>query len=75
MMNFGIVCNPKGCHNGVGDQFVYLLKKHGIIFNFDSDAETDGIIKIPTRAQLKGRSKLKKMVMWMCQYTSSCEGF
>jgi hypothetical protein len=63
MMNLGIVCNSKGCHSGVGDPFVYLLKKHGIIFNFDSEAETNGIIKIPTRAQLKGRSKLIK---WSC---------
>lgn len=63
MMNFGIVCNSKGCHSGVGDPFVYLLKKHGIIFNLDSKTESDGIRKIPTRAKLKGQSKLKK---WSC---------
>ena len=67
MLEFGIICNSNGCHSGAGDPFVYLLKKHGIIFNRDSEAESDGIIKIPTKAKSKGQSKLKK---WSCGCTN-----
>jgi hypothetical protein len=65
MLEFGIFCNSKGCHQGVGDPFVYLLKKHGIIFN--QTVEPDGIIKIPPKAKTKGKSKLKK---WTCGCTN-----
>jgi hypothetical protein len=65
MLEFGIICNSKGYHQGVGDPFVYLLKKHGIVFN--QTMEPDGTIKIPPKAKTKGKSKLKK---WTCGCTN-----
>ena len=67
MMDFGIVCTSNGCHNGVGDPFVFLLKKHGIVFNSVMRSESDNILKIPPRAKPKGKSKLKK---WSCRCTN-----
>jgi hypothetical protein len=67
MLEFGIICNSKGCHHGVGDPFVYLLKKHGIVFNRLTELEPDGILKIPPKAKSKGKSKLKK---WTCGCTN-----
>jgi hypothetical protein len=61
MLDFGIVINSKGCHLGVGDPFVFLLKKHGIVFT--DDIRIDGFIKVPPKPKKKGKSKLKK---WEC---------
>lgn len=61
MLEFGIVVNTKGCHLGIGDPFVFLLKRHGIEFNLTSSL--DGMIKIPPTEKPKGKSKLKK---WQC---------
>ena len=63
----GIVCDNKGCHVGLRDPFVYLLKSHGITFNKGMESETDGTIKIPSKKKSKGRSKLKK---WSCGCTN-----
>ena len=65
MSGFGIVINSKGCHLGVGDPFVFLLRKHGIVF--DHTRNPDGIIKIPPKTKPKGKSKLKK---WSCGCTN-----
>ena len=65
MLEFGIVCNNKGCHLGVGDPFVSLLEKHGVVFN--QAPNVGGIIKIPPNSKLKGKSKLKK---WSCGCTN-----
>lgn len=65
MLEFGIVCNNKGCHLGVGDPFVFLLKRHGIALNLNR--ERDGIMKIPPTPKKKGKSKLKK---WTCGCTN-----
>ena len=67
MLEFGIICDRKGRHQGVGDPFVYLLKKHGIVFNRATKLEPDGTLKIPPQANLKGKSKLKK---WTCGCTN-----
>ncbi len=67
MMDFGIVCTSNGCHSGVGDPFVFLLKKHGIVFSGVMKSESDNILKIPTKAKPKGQSKLKK---WSCGCTN-----
>jgi len=61
MKAFGIVCNSKGGHLGVGDPFVSLLKKHAVVFNHALNG--GGIIKIPPNSKPKGKSKLKK---WTC---------
>ena len=63
MQQFGIICDRKGAHQGVGDPFVFLLKKHGIAFNHVT--APDGLIKIPPRP--RGNSKLKK---WSCGCTN-----
>ena len=65
MLSLGIVCDKKGCHLGVGDPFVFLLKRHGIEFNLKM--ELDGTIKIPPKPKPKGKSKLKK---WTCGCTN-----
>jgi hypothetical protein len=65
MLEFGIICKSKGCHHGVGDPFVYLLKKHGVISNYVM--EPDGIIKVTPIVKPKGNSKLKK---WACGCTN-----
>jgi hypothetical protein len=67
MMDCGIVCASNGWHSGVGDPFVYFLKKHGIVFNDVTRSKSDYILKIPTMAKLKGCSKLKK---WSCGCTN-----
>jgi hypothetical protein len=67
MLEFGIICDSKGCHQGVGDPFVYLLKKHGVVFNRMAEPEPDGILKLPPKVNLKGKSKLKK---WTCGCTN-----
>jgi hypothetical protein len=65
MLECGIACNKAGCHHGVRDPFVSLLKKHGIVFNHPMDPE--GLIKIPPGTKPKGKSKLKK---WSCGCTN-----
>lgn len=65
MLSFGVVVNNKGAHLGVGDPFVFLLKKHGIEFNLNFNL--NGIIKIPPKPKKKGKSKLKK---WFCGCTN-----
>jgi hypothetical protein len=65
MLESGIFCNSQGCHLGVGDPFVSLLKKHGVVFNHALDV--GGIIKISPNSKPKGKSKLKK---WSCGCTN-----
>ena len=65
MAEFGIECNKNGCHTGLGDPFVFLLKKHGVIFGDRQDP--NGIICVQPKCKLKGNSKLKK---WSCGCTN-----
>jgi len=65
MAEFGILCNKNGHHTELGDPFVFLLKKHGVIFH-----DKEGLNKslcIQPRYKLKGNSKLKK---WTCGCTN-----
>ena len=61
MKEVGVVVDSKGYHIGVKDPFVFLLRKHGIVFPALSNA--DGLIEVPPMPKIKGRSKLKK---WQC---------
>lgn len=63
----GIACDKKGCHIGLKDPFVSLLKSHGITPNKGMEPEPDGTIKIPSKNKPKGSSKLKK---WTCGCTN-----
>jgi hypothetical protein len=65
----GIICDARGCHMSVGDPFVYLLKKHGILFDGLPDYKKgpDGFFILPPKPKPKGRSKLKK---WSCGCTN-----
>ena len=65
MAEFGIQCNKTGCHTRLGDPFVFLLKKHGVVFGEIQDL--NGIICVQPRYKLKGNSKLKK---WSCGCTN-----
>ena len=65
MLSFGILINNKGCHLGVADPFVFLLRKHGVAFSHSTDA--GGVIRMPPKAKPKGKSKLKK---WSCGCTN-----
>ena len=65
MLEIGIVVNGKGCHLGIQDPFVLILKKHGMKVN--GKKSPDGFIKIPPKAKPKGKSKLKK---WTCGCTN-----
>ena len=65
MLEFGIVVNNKGSHLEVKDPFVFLIKKHGVVFNHSMDL--GGMIKIPPIVRPKGKSKLKK---WTCGCTN-----
>ena len=65
MAEFGIQCNKNGCHTGLGDPFVFLLKKHGVVFG--DRQGLNGIIRVQPRYKLKGNSKLKK---WTCGCTN-----
>ena len=61
MLEMGIVVNGKGCHLGVQDSFVSILKKHGV--KVSGEQNPDGMIKFPPKDKPKGKSKLKK---WTC---------
>jgi hypothetical protein len=65
MLEFGIVVNNKGSHLEVKDPFVFLVKKHGVVFNHSMDL--GGMIKTPPLIRPKGKSKLKK---WTCGCTN-----
>ena len=65
MAEFGIKCSKNGCHTGVGDPFVFLLKKNGVVFS--GRPGVNGIIRIRPGCKLKGNSKLKK---WSCGCTN-----
>ena len=67
MMQFGIICNTKGCHLGLVDPFVFLLNKHGIVFDRSIMQRSDKITKLPKKVKLRGKSKLKK---WSCGCTN-----
>ncbi len=67
LLEFGIVCNNKGAHLGIGDPFMFLLKKHGVKFSFKYPKTPDGIIPIPPKKKTKGQSKLKKW-SWLYKY-------
>ncbi|RJR10342.1 hypothetical protein C4588_03340 [Candidatus Parcubacteria bacterium] len=60
LLSFGVLSDQKGCHITVGDPFVFLLKKHGVIF--DQNDGPGGLI-VPPKEKPKGKSKLKK---WQC---------
>ncbi len=61
LSDMGIFCDEKGCHIGVGDPFVHILRQHAVEFNLE---KTDkGNLKIPPQPKKKGKSKLKK---WSC---------
>jgi hypothetical protein len=61
MLEIGIITNNEGFHLGLGDPFVFMLKKHSVTFN--QLADYDGKLKIPPKPKPKGTSKLKK---WKC---------
>lgn len=61
LTSFGIQANEKGCHIGVGDPFVHLLRQHAVPFVVD--IEIGGFAKIQPKKRPKGKSKLKK---WQC---------
>jgi len=42
LLAFGILVDKKGCHQGFGDPFIFLLKKHGVEFHQQKDQ--DGFI-------------------------------
>ena len=62
MAEIGILANEKGCHMGISDPFIHLLKQHGVSFN-GAKPNPMGLILIPPKKKPKGKSKLKK---WSC---------
>jgi len=65
LLEFGILVSKNGAHMGLGDPFVYLLKRHGI--KFTQIGGSDAMIMLPPKAKIKGKSKLKK---WSCGCTN-----
>ena len=61
MRSFGILCSNNGLQLGLGDPFVFLLKKHGIVF--PDESTVDGFIRVSPKPNKKGKSKLRK---WTC---------
>ena len=61
MAECGIDCNPKGCCTGIGDPFVFLLNKHGVIFG--NNQHLKKIMHTLNGCKPNGKSKLKK---WSC---------
>lgn len=62
LAEIGILTNNRGCHTGVKDPFVYLLKRHAVEFESDT-RDAEGLIVIPPKPKPKGKSKLRK---WSC---------
>jgi hypothetical protein len=63
LASFGILTDNRGCQMGVGDPYVFLLRKHGITFDKSLYAGHKGVYRMPPRPKPKGRSKLAK---WSC---------
>jgi hypothetical protein len=63
--SFGILTDNRGCHMGIGDPFVHLLRQHGVIF--DKSYGPGMTIEIVPKKKPKGKSKLKK---WTCGCTN-----
>jgi len=61
LASFGILSNEKGCHIGITDPFVHILRQHGV--TFDRSIQPGMTIAIAPKAKPKGKSKLKK---WSC---------
>jgi len=61
LASFGILTDNRGCHVGIGDPFVHILRQHAI--TFDRKIEVGKMIAIPKKPAVKGKSKLKK---WSC---------
>ena len=69
MLEIGIDVNEKGCHLSVQDPYVFMLKKHGV--EVGGEQNLGGIIKIPPKPKIRGKSKLKK---WTCGCQSARVG-
>lgn len=74
LAEFGILCNEKGCHEGLiaEGKFMIYLKSHGVSFDDLPDYQKyeEGsklIFPIAPKKKAKGRSKLKK---WSCGCTN-----
>ena len=71
LASFGIETNEKGQHTGIGGEFVYLLKRHGVeldkLPDYGEPTDGGGIRIDPGKQKGKGRSKLKK---WTCGCTN-----
>jgi len=58
----GILTNNKGCHMGIGDPFIHLLRQHAVEFQ-RTHRDSKGFIMISPKTTPKGKSKLRK---WKC---------
>jgi len=70
MLEFGILIDNRGCHMGVGDPFMFILRKHAVDIKQSIDPKEfikEGFVKIPPKPKPKGKSKLKK---WTCGCTN-----
>ena len=65
LAEFGIYCDNRGCHQGVGGKFVHLLRQHAV--RFVQQIDLSGIIPITHKPKKPGKSKLKK---WTCGCTN-----
>jgi len=66
LADIGILTDEKGCHIGIRDPFVQLLKRHAVEFDLNR-RNAKGLIMIPPKPKPKGKSKLKK---WSCGCTN-----
>jgi len=72
MLEFGIVCDEKGCHQGLlaKGKFVHILQQHAVSFDGIPDYGLAGmseVFPINPKKKPKGKSKLKK---WTCGCTN-----
>ena len=65
LASFGIFCSNKGCHDGVGEPFTFILKKHAVSLDNLVSSEMDGIMIPPKKGKTKRELQIEKMDLRM----------
>lgn len=65
LLDFGTLTDDRGCYFGLGDPFIFLLRRHGVLVTIGSGVGP--MTLLPRKEKVKGKYKLKK---WTCGCTN-----